>query len=96
MSSVVLGLLSPLGNGGLPRVVPKHVASKRKKAKKIVIDNPAEVHRELKLYLICQKAMVERSALPERRRMVREIEKYLTYLRGLEATAKGPKKSKKK
>ena len=91
--SVVLSLLSPLGNGGLPRMVPKYVASKRKKAKKIVIDNPEAVHRELKKYLLLQKLMVERSALPERRKQVREIDTYLTYLRGLETA---PKKTKKK
>jgi hypothetical protein len=64
------------------RTNPKFVASKRNR-KKIRIEDPGKVHRELKLYLLSQRLVVERSALPERRKEAAKIDTYLAYLRTL-------------
>lgn len=65
------------------RTNPKYVASKRKRAK-ITIEDRKKVHADLKMYLLRARLVVERSALPERRKEARVIDTYLTYLRELE------------
>ena len=65
------------------RVNPQFIASKKKR-KKVEIDDPAAAHLSLKNFLIKQRLMVERSALPEKRKEVTKIDYYLSYLRSLE------------
>lgn len=68
--------------GFVARKTPQFMASKRKR--KVEVVDPQMTHRELKLYLLRQRLMVERSALPERRKQVRALDNYLAYLRSLE------------
>ena len=65
------------------RTNPQFVASKRKR-KKVEVDDPKAAHLSLKNFLLKQRLVVERSALPEKRKEVTRIDYYLSYLRSLE------------